>query len=141
MFYIVVPSSTVSATGLETSGDITYFSTEEGYIHFDNKGNIIDSNLPINETQNNESNNFSPNAAINHASGRWVYYSERYDWLRKRRGSSNHYSFEYSRHGSKAQVGGDIKYGRGTLKTWAYATANGKSSDTFKCWYNPTAWY
>lgn len=74
-------------------------------------------------------------AAINHSSGRWVYFSERYDWGKKKKGHSNHYSFTYNRHGSKAKVGGDVRTAGARLKQWAYATAYGKSSDTFSCWY------
>lgn len=131
-------SSVAFADKQETYGDITYTSNSEGYIHFDSKGNIVESNL---ENNSNRNNNRNSRAAINHSSGRWVYFSERYDWGKKKKGHSNHYSFTYNRHGSKAKVGGDVRTAGARLKQWAYATAYGKSSDTFSCWYNPTRWY
>lgn len=90
-------SSVAFADEQETYGDITYTSDSEGYIHFDSEGNIVESNLETNTNRNKRE-------AINHESGRWVYFSERYDWGKKKKGHSNHYSFKYNRHGSKAKV-------------------------------------
>lgn len=59
----------------EPYGDITHTSDSEGYIHFDPEGNIVESNLESNT-------NKKARPAINHASGRWVYFSELYDWGR-----------------------------------------------------------
>lgn len=60
---------------------------------------------------------------------------------RGKKGHSNHYSSKYQRHGAKAQVGRNIRIANAGFKQWAFATAYGKSSDTFSCWYNPTGWY
>lgn len=121
-------SEKVSAT--EVSGEINDSSTEPGYIHFDAKGNIIDSHV---------SKTTSSRATINHSSGRWVYYSEKSG--NKKLGNSNHYSRDYNRHGAKAKVGSAVKSANATNKKWAYAQASGGKNDTFSCWYNPTGWY
>ena len=118
----------------EPYGDITHTSDSEGYIHFDPEGNIVESNLGSNT-------NKKARPAINHASGRWVYFSDLYDWGRMKRGHSNHYSSRYQRHGAKAQVGSDTKIANAGFKKWALATAHGRTFDTFSCWYNPTNWY
>ena len=126
--------SVAFADKLEPYGDITHTSDSEGYIHFDPEGNIVESNLGSNT-------NKKARPAINHASGRWVYFSDLYDLGRRKRGHSNHYSSKYQRHGAKAQVGSDTKIANAGFKKWALATAHGRTFDTFSCWYNPTNWY
>lgn len=128
----MLAATPVYADDLQTYGEVATLDTE-GYIHFDSEGNIIDSNVDTNATKTR--------TAINHSSGRWVYYSDLYDWFSKKKGCSNHYSNTYSQHGSKAKVGSDVSYGRGNYKTWAEATAYGSKDDTFSCWYNPTGYY
>lgn len=101
----------------------------------DSEGNVIESKL---DTANSDSKS---RTVVYHATGHWTYFSSLYDWGRKKSGSSNHYSFQYARHGSKAKVGNNVDTGRGALKTWSYAKAYGNKNDTFSCWYNPTDWY
>lgn len=134
LFGSLLGGSVAVADKLEPYGDITHTSDSEGYIHFDPEGNIVESNLGSNT-------NKKARPAINHASGRWVYFSELYDWGRKKKGHSNHYSFKYNRHGAKVRVGNVIRIANAGFKQWAFATAYGRSSDTFSCWYNPTNWY
>lgn len=126
--------SVAFADKLEPYGDITHTSDSEGYIHFDSKGNIVESNLGT-------TTNKKARPAINHASGRWVYFSELYDLGRRKRGHSNHYSSRYPRHGAKARVGTDTRIANAGPRQWAFATAHGRTFDTFSCWYNPTNWY
>ncbi len=59
-------SSEVEANSVH--GEIYYKSLKPGEIHFDAKGNIIKSNLPVDWEISR--------TAINHSSGRWVYYSD-----------------------------------------------------------------
>ena len=118
----------------EPYGDITHTSDSEEYIHFDPEGNIVESNLGSNT-------NKKARPAINHASGRWVYFSELYDWGRGKKGHSNHYSSRYPRHGAKAKVGSRSQIANAGPRQWAFATAHGRTFDTFSCWYNPTNWY
>ncbi|MCC9086137.1 hypothetical protein LOS19_02800 [Enterococcus faecium] len=59
-------SSEVEANSVH--GEIYYKSLKPGEIHFDAKGNIIKSNLPVDREISR--------TAINHSSGRWVYYSD-----------------------------------------------------------------
>lgn len=125
-------SSPVSANNV--SGDVSYSDTEAGFIHFDEKGNIVSASLPYDDIP-------SSRAAINHSTGRWVYYSELHNAFRNKRGHSNHYSRVHARHGSKARVGNDTRKSNSTKNNWSYAVANGKASDTFSCWYNPSNWY
>lgn len=134
LFGSLLGGSVAFANKQEPYGDITHTSDSEGYIHFDPEGNIVESNLGSNT-------NKKARPAINHASGRWVYFSELYDWGRGKRGHSNHYSSKYQRHGAKAQVGSDTKIANAVFKKWAFATAHGRTFDTFSCWYNPTNWY
>lgn len=134
LFESFLSEAVAFANEQESYEDITYATDSEKYIYFDSKGNIVKSNLETNTNGNQRT-------AINHESGRWVYYSELYDWGKKKKGHSNHYSFKYARHGSKAQVGGDTRKSNAYLKKWSIATTYGKRSDTFSCWYNPTGWY
>ncbi|NHI67554.1 hypothetical protein [Lactococcus formosensis] len=134
LFGSLLGGSVAFADKQEPYGDITHTSDYEGYIHFDPEGNIVESNLGSNT-------NKKARPAINHASGRWVYFSDLYDLGRRKRGHSNHYSSKYQRHGAKAQVGSDTKIANAGFKKWALATAHGRTFDTFSCWYNPTNWY
>ncbi|MEY8459114.1 hypothetical protein [Lactococcus ileimucosae] len=134
LFGSFLGGSVAFADKQEPYGDITHTSDSEGYIHFDPEGNIVESNLGTNTSKKTR-------PAINHESGRWVYFSDLYDWGRKKKGYSSHYSFKYNRHGAKARVGNVIRIANAGFKQWAVATAYGKSSDTFSCWYNPTGWY
>ncbi|EKF52091.1 hypothetical protein [Lactococcus garvieae] len=134
LFGSLLGGSVAFADKLEPYGDITHTSDSEGYIHFDSNGNIVESNLESNT-------NKKARPAINHASGRWVYFSDLYDWGRRKKGHSNHYSSKYQRHGAKAKVGSDTKVANAVFKKWALATAYGNTFDTFSCWYNPTSWY
>lgn len=127
-------TSFASDNNLEECGAKNKISDSEGYIHFDSKGNILESNIGT-------AGQLNERVAINHETGRWVYYSNYYDWWRKRSGHSNHYSHKNNRHGSKAKVGKSTRHSNSTLKKWTFATAYGKSSDTFSCWYNPSGWY
>ncbi len=134
LFGSLLGGSVAVADKQEPYGDITYTSDSEGYIHFDPEGNIVESNLGSNT-------NKKARPAINHASGRWVYFSELYDWGRGKKGHSNHYSSRYPRHGAKAKVGSRSQIANAGPRQWAFATAHGRTFDTFSCWYNPTNWY
>ncbi|NHI99756.1 hypothetical protein ET007_06405 [Lactococcus garvieae] len=134
LFGSLLGGSVAVADKLESYGDITHTSDSEGYIHFDPEGNIVESNLGSNT-------NKKARPAINHASGRWVYFSELYDWGRGKKGHSNHYSSRYPRHGAKAKVGSRSQIANAGPRQWAFATAHGRTFDTFSCWYNPTNWY
>ncbi|MDQ8274394.1 hypothetical protein Q3C72_09275 [Enterococcus faecium] len=122
-------SSEVEANSVH--GEIYYKSLKPGEIHFDAKGNIIKSNLPVDREISR--------TAINHSSGRWVYYSD--TTCTRKTGHSNHYSRVYNHHGAKAKVGNSIRSANATKGVWAYASATGNRTDTFSCWYNPIGWY
>lgn len=132
LFILTLFATPVAANNV--SGDISYSDTDAGFIHFDEKGNIVNASLPSDTLP-------SSRATINHSTGRRVYYSELYNVFRNKRGHSNHYSRVYARHGSKARVGNDTRKSNSTKNNWSYAVANGKASDTFSCWYNPSSWY
>lgn len=134
LFGSLLGGSVAVADKQEPYGDITHTSDSEGYIHFDPEGNIVESNLGSNT-------NKKARPAINHASGRWVYFSELYDWGRGKKGHSNHYSSRYPRHGAKAKVGSRSQIANAGPRQWALATAHGRTFDTFSWWYNPTNWY
>ena len=134
LFGSLLGGSVAFADKQEPYGDITHTSDSEGYIHFDPEGNIVESNLGSNT-------NKKARPAINHASGRWVYFSELYDWGRGKKGHSNHYSSRYPRHGAKAKVGSRSQIANAGPRQRAFATAHGRTFDTFSCWYNPTNWY
>lgn len=95
-------SSEVEANSVH--GEIYYKSLKPGEIHFDAKGNIIKSNLPVDREISR--------TAINHSSGRWVYYSD--TTCTRKTGHSNHYSRVYNRHGAKAKVGNSIRSANAT---------------------------